>query len=134
VPRLLLSRHCIRAHGVPAFPDPQTGNDGLVTFPDSAPRVPAGAQQACAPIANRLPARYTSTQPVSTVDFGKLLQFARCIRAHGVPDWPDPNPLGEFPVDQRIFAGGKRLLRSATQSCARINPNPAGGIKVVRAP
>ena len=125
--------HCIRSHGLPGFPDPQVGSGGVPIFPDSAPHVPAGTQHACAGIAQRLPARDTSTQPVSTVDYQKLLRFARCMRAHAIPDWPDPNPLGEFPIDQRILAGGKRLFRGAMLACARLNPIPAGGIHVVRA-
>jgi hypothetical protein len=124
---------CVRAHGIPSFPDPHVGSDGVPRFPDNAPRVPAEAQQACRSIAARIPADYTSTTAVSSSDRAKLLQLARCIRAHGIPDWPDPNALGEFPIDTHIQQGGKRLFVAAVHACARLNPNPNGGVNVIRA-
>jgi hypothetical protein len=129
---LLDLARCIRAHGLPNFPDPQLHANGVPAFPDSAPRVPPQTQRACAAIANRIPPAYAVTTAVSESDFAKLLQLARCIRAHGVPDWPDPNTLGAFPIDQRLQQGGKPLISSAVQACARLNPNPDGGISVVR--
>src|SRR5262249_11490783 len=124
---------CLRRHGMPRFPDPVIGRNNVPVFPDSAPRVPAPAQRACASIIARIPPNYTSTQPVSSSDLQKLLALARCIRAHGVPDWPDPNTLGEFAINSRIQAGGKRLFFPAVHACARLNPNPTGGVNVIRA-
>jgi len=124
---------CVRAHGIPSFPDPQVGSDGVPRYPDSAPRVPTATRQACRTIAARIPPDYTSTAAVSPGDFQKLLQLARCIRTHGIPDWPDPNALGEFPINARIQQGGKRLFVPAVHACARLNPNPSGGVNVVRA-
>ena len=124
---------CIRAHGLPSFPDPQVGRDGVPRFPDSAPHVPQQTQQACSSIASRIPPGYSETQPASTDDLRKLLRLAACIRAHGVRDWPDPNSLGQFPINRRIERGGKRLFIPAVRACARLNPNPSGGLNVVRA-
>jgi hypothetical protein len=118
---------CIRAHGLPDFPDPQVGSDGVARFPDSAPRVPVATQQACRTIAAQIPPDYTATAPVSSSDLQRLLALARCLRAHGIPDWPDPNALGQFPIDARIQQGGKRLIEPALQACARLNSNPNGG-------
>jgi hypothetical protein len=123
---------CVRAHGLPGFPDPQLGANGVPVFPNSAPRVPPETQQACQSIANRIPPSYSVTTAVSANDFAKLLRFARCVRAHGVPDWPDPNTLGEFPINPRLQQGGKQLFASAARGCARLNPDPSGGIHVVR--
>ena len=128
--------HCIRAHGNPSFPDPVVRNDGVPVFPDSAPRVPTPTQQACRTIADRIPPDYTETTAVSAGDYHKLLTLARCIRSQGIPDWPDPNALGEFPIDSRIQQAmrvNKRAFNPAIHACARLNPNPSGGINVVRA-
>lgn len=124
---------CVRAHGLPDFPDPQVGNDGVPRFPDSAPRVPVATQQACRTIAAQIPPQYTSTSAVSPADYQRLLRLSRCIRSHGIADWPDPNALGEFPIDLRIQQGGKASFMPAVRACARLNPNPSGGIHVVRA-
>ena len=117
---------------MPSFPDPQIGTDGVPRLPDSAPDVPEGPRTACRSAADRIPADYTETTPVSSSDFQKLLAFARCIRAHGIPEWPDPNALGEFPIDRQIQQGGKRLFAPVADACARLNPEPDGGIHVVR--
>jgi hypothetical protein len=122
----------VRAHGVPGFPDPIVGRNGVATFPDSAPRVPDAAQRACRSIVARIPPDYTTTQPVSAGDFHELLLFARCVRAHGVPDWPDPNALGEFPLDARLLADGKRLFIGPVRTCERSHPLP-GGFHAVQA-
>ncbi len=110
---------CVRAHGMPGFPDPQITN-GVPSFPDSAPRVSPFAQQACGQIAARIPPQFTATQPASPADLQKLLKFANCMRDHGVADWPDPNALGEFPLDQHLIQRGKRLLLSAGPICERL--------------
>jgi len=124
---------CVRANGLPAFPDPIVQDNGVPKFPDSAPRVPAAAQTACRSIAARMPADYTATAPVTASDFQKLLRLARCIRAHGVADWPDPNPLGQFPIDRRLQQNGKRIMLPALHACARLNPTPSGGLDLVQA-
>jgi hypothetical protein len=116
---------CVRSHGQQDFPDPQVAN-GVPSFPDSAPRVLPLAQQACGGIVSSLPARFTSTQPVSSLDLQKLLGFARCMRAHGLHDWPDPNALGEFPLDQRLRSQGKQLIAGAGQTCERLTPGVTG--------
>jgi hypothetical protein len=125
---------CVRAHGLPNFPDPLVRSDGVPQFPDSAPRVPTATQQACRAVAGRIPPEYTVTTatPVSDAEFQRLLGLARCIRAHGVSDWPDPNALGQFPIDVRIQEGGKQVVLPALEACARLNPNPRGGLNVVR--
>lgn len=124
---------CVRAHGMPSFPDPAVDGNGHPKYPDSSPRIPPSIQQACKSVAEQMPASYTATVPVSSADFHKLLVFARCVRSHGVADWPDPNALGEFPVDARIQHGGKRLMLAPIRACARLNPDPSGGIDVVQA-
>jgi len=124
---------CVRAHGLPSFPDPVVRDNGVPVFPDSAPRVPQAAQQACRGIAARIPPSYTATTPVSSSDYQKLLALARCVRAHGVPDWPDPNALGQFPIDARLQHGGKRAFGTQLSACARLNPDPSGGIDVIQA-
>jgi hypothetical protein len=91
---------CIRAHGVPAFPDPQ-----VVTTPGSTgirQAVPAGAglspkfpaaQKACRGI---LPPAGSGSSDQGGPGKQTLLAFARCLRAHGLTDFPDPNARGQL--------------------------------------
>lgn len=81
---LALAR-CMRAHGVSNFPDP-TGH-GIQITPSIA-QSPAfkTAQTACK---KYLP---NGGQPPVTApgERAAALAFAKCMRSHGVPDFPDP--------------------------------------------
>ena len=79
--------HCMRSHGVPAFPDPtRTGGVPKVT----PQQVGVGnsqfqvAQRACAHLLQ--PAQVQVPQIMTG-----MVNFARCMRSHGVPNWPDPS-------------------------------------------
>jgi hypothetical protein len=95
-----LSR-CMRAHGLTNFPDPSAGPGGEgfngiirgadgglivdgITF--SGPAADA-AQKACARF---LEPSGPPPQPTRRQK-ERALAFARCMRAHGVPSFPDPN-------------------------------------------
>jgi hypothetical protein len=74
---------CMRAHGVSNFPDP--GASGPQETPVSSAPAFVAAQKACGggPGGPGLP-RATAAQKAQAI------AFAKCMRAHGVPDWPDP--------------------------------------------
>ena len=80
---------CMRASGVPDFPDPS--GQGSIQFntskidPDS-PQFER-AQQKCAKYMRGGPAA-SPGQRARTL--ARALEFSRCMRSHGVPDFPDP--------------------------------------------
>jgi hypothetical protein len=75
---------CMRAHGVSDFPDPGTTGGPQETPVSSAPAF-VGAQKACGggPGGPGLP-QPTEAQKIHAI------AFAKCMRTHGVPNWPDP--------------------------------------------
>jgi hypothetical protein len=82
---------CIRENGVPEFPDPDSEGRILLRRrgsidPDSA--VWREAIDACRHLA---PAGWGEAN-VSPGDEEVMLEFARCMRENGVPDYPDPDP------------------------------------------
>jgi hypothetical protein len=82
---------CMRAHGVPNFPDPITGG-GLQFRPGSGidPSSPAfqAAQSACSKLLpGGPPARHG---PPSAQAEKQMLTISECMRAHGVTGFPDP--------------------------------------------
>ena len=121
---------CVRAHGVPDFPDGSIDSHGVVSFPDSAPRVPDSAVNACQVFYNRLPPQPAGSPPVPPQLFQELLSFARCMRSHGVPDWPDPSPNGIFFLDSRLIAAGKQGTYRQVRVCEQANPGVSGHFSV----
>jgi hypothetical protein len=88
---------CMRSHGVPNFADPNGSGQLPKETPEqlgvSGSRLQT-AQNACRHFfANGgLPGQAALQQ--SWVDF---LSFARCMRRHGVPNWPDPTRYPRHP-------------------------------------
>ncbi len=81
---------CMRSNGVPGFPDP----DSSGVWPKSQVELVAGdprfqaATRACGhllPDGGPGVAPSPATQELIRTD---MLKFARCMRSHGVPDWP----------------------------------------------
>jgi hypothetical protein len=97
---------CMRANGVPQFPDPIPGR--LFAFPVNGgfnPGSPAvkAAQQRCKRFSPAPPAGAPSeSQSARTAQ----LKFAECMRAHGVSNYPDPsgssNPRIVTPQSQQL--------------------------------
>jgi hypothetical protein len=95
---------CMRAHGVPNFPDP--GPAGQLALPSSIdPHAPAfrAARRRCASLQ---PAAVAPPRP-SERRRRQAVIFSRCVRAHGLPDFPDPSLTVPAPGDgSGIIRGG----------------------------
>jgi hypothetical protein len=93
---------CVRSHGVPNFPDANTeGGIHAAGIDETSPAF-RRAYHACR---GRLQGRRRRLHGQSTPELQRqLLAFAKCMRAHGVPKFPDPivHPDGrvEFGVPQ----------------------------------
>jgi hypothetical protein len=122
---------CMRANGVPKFPDPQTsGNAMRVSIGPGTgidPNSPTfkAAQQKCQKL---LPnGGQPSPQQIAKAE-KQALDFSKCMRSHGVPKFPDPqfSTNGGFGV--RIGARGSGLdpssptFQHAQQACAKNLP------------
>jgi hypothetical protein len=98
---------CGRAHGMAGLPDPVLDGHGKVILP-GMPNPPAptpAVQAACGELINRAAALAgSSSNPQPTAaDIRALTRFARCMRVHGAPQWPDPDPNhpGQFTFASR---------------------------------
>ncbi len=88
--------NCMRAHGVPSFPDPGAG--GAVQLNRGSgvdPASPAfrSAQNACSSLLPGGAAR----GPVSAARKLAMLNLARCMRSHGLTTFPDPTSTPPSP-------------------------------------
>jgi hypothetical protein len=90
---------CVRAHGVPSFPDP----DSSGAIPKETAQQLAvsdatyqAATQACQHL---LPSGGNRRRTQADIQrwWRGMLSFARCMRSHSVSDWPDPTPYPQRP-------------------------------------
>jgi hypothetical protein len=117
---LLAFSDCIRAHGVPDFPDP-TASSG---FPDSARRFQSlpqyqSAEKACRSLAIASGVIHSPAEIAQHLK--QLTAQDACIRKHGVPDWPGPNADGSQGFPPGVNPGTPQL-KAALKVCAYLNP------------
>ncbi len=105
----LAAAGCIRSHGVPNFPDPTFGAGGAQVNLSTPPGMLTSpgfelAERQCAKLGLDL-AGYAPTSTATAAEMAQALAVAKCMRAHGVPNWPDPtktmpsNPNGDGVTD-----------------------------------
>jgi hypothetical protein len=108
---------CIRSHGVSDFPDPSSS--GQLTIPPDDRNTPAfeSAQKACRSL---MPGGAGGSQQKSDMSRAQELQLAQCMRSHGVPNFPDPNPSGGLSLNG--INPNSPAVKAALQKC-----QPPGG-------
>lgn len=71
----------------------------------------------------------SSTQSGGSANAGaagaaSAVAYSRCVRAHGIPDFPDPDSSGDIPKQAiRQLNVSDSLLAAATSACENLNPN-----------
>jgi len=136
--KLLAFSRCMRAHGVPGYPDPSSSGSIPKVSPEqaSSPEFQA-AQRACQ---NLLPAGTNDQFPPGEVRLLLIgmLRFSRCMRSHGVANWPDPTtdsegrpefPLSHVPGTSRNYWHSPRINHAGNE-CQYQLPSALGGIPV----
>lgn len=102
---------CAREHGVNDFPDPVL-RDGQPQFAaENLKQALEQVAQQCGYLFDRLPAAARGEVPPSVEDIRKLSQLARCMRSHGLPDWPDPTAAGRFVLAGTPLGGEGKSAR-----------------------
>jgi hypothetical protein len=116
---------CMRAHGVPDFPDPDS-NGQFNVDPHSASSQETAANHACHHL---LTAGRQANAAQQQHMLGQLVQYARCMRAHGVPNFPDPGTtnggIGEHAgmgFDLGSINVHSPQFQSADQACQHLLP------------
>jgi hypothetical protein len=118
VQKALAYSRCMRAHGVLRFPDPNSSGmipkEGLQQLGVSS-IVFQTAQKACQHL---LPKSGQSSQAQNQQILNALWRFARCLRAHGVRNWPDP--LAESDPGQPGTPGFPRDVPGVNQNSPQV--------------
>jgi hypothetical protein len=117
--------HCMRAHGVPGFPDPTGEGDKRAVV--SALKAVSGSQaqaaeRACLHVNGGSPGSGQSAAQ-SQARAAVLLAFARCMRTHGFPSFPDPASDGQLTRHMLTHAGidlGQPALLADADTCVGV--------------
>jgi hypothetical protein len=122
---------CMRADGVPNFPDLSSNgmriaaNGQTISINGVSINVPAftAARQKCEKYMPHTGGTPTPAQ--SAQQQQQDLRFARCMRSHGIPNFPDPNTSSSGGA-QTVHLGGINLsgpaFQAAAKKCGGFNP------------
>jgi hypothetical protein len=112
---------CMRSGGVSNFPDPESSPHAFkfALAPNSADARAPAFQRAYTACHHLLPRPRASSQspPPSQAQIGAELAFARCLRGHGFPSFPDPSSTGEL-THEMLAAAGINLHQPAVVQAA----------------
>jgi len=126
---------CVRAHGVPNFPDPKVSTNGsevkvAIGINPSISGNPhfQSAQEACRKLLPGGDPGEGSHQQISTQEQSQYLKAAACIRAHGIPNFPDPTfSGGGVHVSQKGIDLHSPQARAAEEACQALIPGGLHG-------
>jgi hypothetical protein len=93
---------CMRSHGVPNFPDPDS--TGQIPKNEVIPLASSPQFRVATSACNHLlpnTGAPTSTHAEVQTALNGMVRFAGCMRSHGVQDWPDPTVDRSHPGDPR---------------------------------
>jgi hypothetical protein len=101
---------CVRRHGLPHFPDPPYSNGELSRLGFTKAQLGA-ANEACH--ADALAAGVVPNQAAIQAHLNQMLATARCMRANGVPNFPDPDSSGQFQGESNINMNTPQYIAAA---------------------
>ena len=123
---MLAYSQCMRAHGEPGFPDPQSNGNILINGQQDHLNgaLMNSANKACQHLMPKLPPLTAAQQRQITA---QALRFVACMRSHGIPDMPDPvvNAQGvEFRIGTGTSKGGpvSAMVQNAMHACQKLLP------------
>jgi hypothetical protein len=98
---------CMRSHGVPSLPDPTSDPHAFKEALDPATEQAPAFGSAMTACHHLLPGGGSHSQPTpaSPAQTAALLAFARCLRGHGFPRFPDPSSTGDITHEMLASAG-----------------------------
>jgi hypothetical protein len=128
--KALAYAQCIRAHGIPDYPDPNSQGQFIISNGGSAPpSVSAAVANAAAQACQKLLPPSMAQGPPSNAPAGsntQALKFSVCMRSHGEPNFPDPAANGSFSLPPGMNAESPQF-QNAAKACQSLRPNPPGG-------
>jgi hypothetical protein len=116
----------MRSHGIPDFPDPNSSGQ----IPKEA-IIQLGASTSVLQSAQRACVRLWPFQPLPQAQQRRLLsddlKFARCMRSHGLPNFPDPSTRSDGPyfaisISKDGFDPHSSQILARARACQHVLP------------
>jgi len=128
--KALAYAQCIRAHGVPDYPDPNSQGQFIIPNggsapPSVSPAVADAATRACQKLLPPSLAQGPSGPPPGSN--AQALKFSECMRSHGEPNFPDPAANGSLTLPSGMNAESPQF-QNAEKACQSLMPNSPGGV------
>jgi hypothetical protein len=121
--KALAFSQCMRAHGEPGFPDPQPNGgfeiNGKKNHIDGT--LMNSASKACQHLMPKAPPLTAAQQRKLTA---QALRFVACMRAHGLPTFPDPQ-VNSGGIGLQLPKGASPnspVFQAAQQACKKLMP------------
>jgi hypothetical protein len=128
---LVAFSRCMRSNGVPNFPDPQllVGGNLKLTIHQLATTTPQvkAAMSACNHLLPNSGSAAQETAQQTRTQIAALLAFARCLRSHGFPSFPDPSGSGQL-THQMLATAGIDLHQPAVVQAADVCTSVTHGV------
>jgi hypothetical protein len=126
---------CVRAHGVPNFPEPQistspSGGSVKMAVPASIGGNPKfkSAQQACRKLLPGGGPGGEGNHQITPSEQSQYLKAAACIRSHGVPNFPDPTfSGGGVHIEHQNLNESSPAFKAAVHACESLIPGGVHG-------
>ena len=121
---------CMRGHGVPSFPDPESSggfsSSVLSTLDNTQVQAAYGACRHLlpggGPTIGQLLQQAQQQQQAQARALPALVKFSQCMRGHGVPDYPDPQANDQIPSPAGGINPDSPQFRSAVSACQSVLP------------
>jgi hypothetical protein len=126
---------CVRAHGVPNFPEPKISTNGnevrvAIGINPSISGNPhfKSAQQACRKLLPGGGPGEGSSHQITPREQSQYLKAAACIRSHGIPNFPDPTfSGGGVHIAHQGLNESSPAFKAAVQACESLIPGGVHG-------
>lgn len=117
----------MRSHDVPTWPDPVSSGGKTSFFPPATSGIDMSSPtvKAALKVCEKYIPGSTLTSGQSAHDEAKLLQYAKCMRSHGVSNFPDPSsrPGGGWGFDfTPAIDQTSPTYQVATDACKSLEP------------
>jgi hypothetical protein len=124
---------CMRTHGEPEFPEPTEGGIRIQSHNGHGPNPESARFQAAEKACSKYAPSKVAPSPAQQAKMQEgALNFSKCMRSHGVPNFPDPEFHGGGGVGIRIGGKGSGIdpssprFKAAQKACQSDLPRPPG--------